>query len=328
MNDKTYFDMSNAQKIALLLIALGKKTAAEVLSQLQENEVKEISYWIHHTAFASAELTKNAIEEFYSRLQGSSKSSYSGGKEYLYEVLKNSLGDLKAKSILQNIEEPGKKDSPLKAILATADPKQLAGFFDKESPRTAAFMLYHIDPERFAALLSHMAQDKQEAILIAMLQMEDLDDNLKEAYSKEASEVFDEREIADHKYADSSKIALKVIEQFKPERQDELFNNIKKTDPLSSVKIANHLFVCKHLLTLEEDASQALTRACNPLDLALALYNFDVELNSKFYRHMTKSTLDSVKRQLMDAGPVTPYSIQSAQHNIQKALYQLQAIKQ
>jgi flagellar motor switch protein FliG len=326
MYDKTYFDMSNAQKIALLLISLGKKTAAEILSQLPEEDVKEVSYWIHHTPLVSAEMTKNAIEEFYARLHGSLKASYSGGKDYLYEILKSSVGDLKAKKILQNIEGHEKKDSPLKTILATADPKQLADFFNKESVQTAALMLYHIDPARFAAILSHMSNDKQEAILIALIQMEDLESGVIQAFSKQTAEVFEEQSLANHKYADGSKIAVKVLGHFSKERQLELLANINKHNPLLATKISNLLFVYKHLLSLDEDSIQILTKNCKPLDFALALYNFDDELKAKFFEHMTGPTLETIKKQLADAGPVTPYSIQSAQQNILNTLLQLQAV--
>lgn len=326
MYDKTYFDMSSAQKIALLLISLGKKTAAEILRQLPEDEVKEISYWIHHTPLVSAEMTKNAIEEFYARLHGSLKASYSGGRDYLYEILKNSVGDVKAQTILNNIEGPEKKDSPLKTILATADPKQLADFFNKESVQTAAVMLYHISPVRFAAILSHMSNEQQEAILIALIQMEDLESGVIQAFSKQTAEVFEERSLANHKYADGAKIAVKVLEHFSKERQVELLANIKKKNSLSATKISNLLFVYKYLLTLDEEGIQLLATRCKPLDLALALYNFDEELKAKFFVHMTKSSLETIKKQLTEAGPITPYSIQSAQQNILNVLHQLQAI--
>jgi flagellar motor switch protein FliG len=85
------------------------------------------------------------------------------------------------------------------------------------------------------------------------------------------------------------------------------------------------LFVYKDLLTLDEETTQYLIKNCKPLDFALALYNIEDELKAKFFEHMTKSTLETIKKQLADAGPVTPYSIQSAQRNIMSILHQLQA---
>lgn len=327
MNDKNYFDMSNAQKIALLLIALGKKTASEILSRLPEEDVKEISYWIHRTTVATAEMTKNAVDEFYSRLHISPKASYSGGKGYLYEVLKESVGDEKAKNILNHIEVPGKKESPLRSILATADPKQLAEFFEKETSQAAALMLYHLDTTRTAAILSSMMLESQVAILISLIQLEDLDAAKARSLLKESSEVFDDEGMANKGFEDSAKIAFKVISLFDKEKQKELLAGIKSADQLSLIKINNLQFAYNYMLPLNEEAVAALTNNCNPLDIALSLYKLEDDEKVRFFQNMTKTTLDSINKQLADTAPVTPYSIHTAQQNILDNLQELQAVR-
>lgn len=325
MHEKTYFDMSNAQKIALLLIALGKKTSADILKRLEEDEIKELSYWIHRMPITSAELTKNAVEDFYSRLHGTNKASYTGGKEYLFDLLAGSLGDAKARSILQDIETPEKEEPPVMTILMTADPGHLADFFSKESAHTTALMLYHVDPVRASAIISAMSLDKKTSVLMAMAQMEEMDPDTLHVLLKKSAEtfgvVFNENSI---QLATSVKLAASILQNFPKNQRDEILEKIDEKDPALAVKFKNHFFVFNEMLLLDDDKIQALVETCSPIDLVLSLYDCDEALKGKFYRHLPKATLDSINRQLVTTGPVTPFTVQSAQSNIANAIPQIQ----
>lgn len=328
MHEKTYFDMSNAQKIALLLIALGKKTSSEILANLEEDEIKELSYWIHRMPIASAEMTKYAVEDFYSRLHGTNKASYTGGKDYLFDLLAGSVGDAKARSILQDLDTPEKKEPPVRTILMTADPKQLAEFFSKESAHTTALMLYHVDPVRAAAIISNMPLDKKAAVLMALAQMEEMDPDTLQVLLKKSAETFgvafNENSI---KLATSIKLAASILQNFPKDQRDGILEKIDEKDPALVTKFKNHFFVFNEMLLMDDDKIYGLIEACNPIDLVLALYDCDEALKGKFYRHIPKTTLDSINRQLMTTGPVTPFTVQSAQRNIANALHQIQGVK-
>src|SRR5262249_10915807 len=138
----------------------------------------------------SAEKTKNAVEEFYSRLHATNKASYTGGKEYLFGLLADSLGDAKARSIMQDLEIPEKEEPPVMTILMNANPKQLADFFGKESAHTTALMLYHVDPVRASAIISAMPVDKKTSVLMAMAQMEEMDPDTLHVLLKKSAETF------------------------------------------------------------------------------------------------------------------------------------------
>jgi flagellar motor switch protein FliG len=311
-----------------LLIAMGKKTASEILAKLPEDEVKEISYWINRMPLASAELTKSAVEEFYARLHGTNKASYQGGKEYLFDLLSESVGEAKAKSIIQNLNEPTKKESPVKTILNTADPKQLAEFMGKENPQTIALILYRVDPSRAAKILSEMNLNRQTAIITALAEIEDMDHDSLQVLLKKTAETFGESP-SEHRvsHAISSKAAAAIFKNLPKNAQSEILAKIEEKNPALATKITNFFFVFDELLILEEDQIKAMVEACNPLDLVLALSDCDEALKSKFLRHIPKSKLENINRQILSSGPTTAFTVQSAQRKIATVIQQLQGTK-
>src|SRR5258708_224433 len=123
MDRKIYFELSNAQKTALLLIALGKEAASEILRRLSDDEIHRIAYWIRRMPAASSEMLIAIVQEFYVRLKGTNNDVYEGGQDYLYELLSKSHRGEKAKAVLSDIENPKTKRNDIKSLLSASEPK-------------------------------------------------------------------------------------------------------------------------------------------------------------------------------------------------------------
>jgi flagellar motor switch protein FliG len=253
MTIKTYFELSNTQKAALLLIALGKNTSSEMIKHLSESEIKEIAYWIHRMPLASSEMLKNVVGEFYHRLYNIENPSYRGGKEYVFDLLLNSYGEQKAKSFLTELERPIEKPSNLKNVLSSADSGSLAELLTREASETVALLFCHQDETAAADIFSKMPLKKQLAILIALAEFDQLDPDSMTALVKQSRDVFDSS-TSEFKSPPQNitKVAASLLKNFNKSGRISILNELEKMKPEFTAKINNALFIFDELSFLDE----------------------------------------------------------------------------
>jgi flagellar biosynthesis/type III secretory pathway M-ring protein FliF/YscJ len=162
----------------------------------------------------------------------------------LFDVLTESLGEEKAKAILRDIEAPIKNKSSLKTILTSAKPQDLAAFFYQESPQTIALMLYFIETVKGAEILLYLPLEKQIALMIALLQMDELDPDTLQVLLKKSAEMFGEvLPGGESNVPNSLKVAAALLRQLDKDKEAEILLKIEEKNPAIAAKIKNFLFV-------------------------------------------------------------------------------------
>jgi hypothetical protein len=134
------------RKAAILMIILGDQASAEILRQLDEEEVQTIGHEVARITSISNDQAENVLEEFY---QMSMAHDYvlKGGIDYAKKMLNNAFGPEHARKIVDRlIKTLGSEMASFDAI-QKADPQQLAKFIHNEHPQTIALILFA--PERF-----------------------------------------------------------------------------------------------------------------------------------------------------------------------------------
>lgn len=148
----TISSMSNSQKVAALLIALGPKAASEIMKHISdESEVEHIALEIASLQKLSPEVLNEILAEFYTIFQASGYLA-SGGVGYARQLLEEAYGDDQADKILERLVAT-LQTNPFD-FFNNADPAQLATSFQNENPQLVALVLAYLKPERSAAVLS------------------------------------------------------------------------------------------------------------------------------------------------------------------------------
>lgn len=140
-------ELPNAQKAALLLIALDPPYALQLMKSLSSEEIERISYWLNQFQEAPPELIKTATKEFYLFLDPSASQD---------ETPKGNPPKAAGK------EEPSEEE--ILTILRTADTKQLANFLNEEPASTLVLLFKSLNFARVQEILSALPSEKQEEI--------------------------------------------------------------------------------------------------------------------------------------------------------------------
>ena len=147
--------LPNLRKAAILLVALGEGSSAELLQQLNEEEVQKVSREVAKLTAISAEQAESVLEEFH-HIANAGDYVARGGIDYARKLLMRAFDPEHAKRLLDRLTKALGADAASFDAIQKADPQQLAKFIHNEHPQTIALVLSHLNYSQAAALLTSL----------------------------------------------------------------------------------------------------------------------------------------------------------------------------
>jgi len=156
---------SKYRRVAKFLILIGSEQAAEILAELETDQVEEISKEIAHIKTIDPEEGKKILKEFhtlFSRPYIFSGKSY-GGIEAARRILYAAKGPEKGEEIL-NKAVPASKEN-LFSFLEEFSPEQLVMLLKPESAQTIAMILSRLPSKLSAETIIKLPPDSKPEVL-------------------------------------------------------------------------------------------------------------------------------------------------------------------
>jgi len=156
---------SKCRKVAKFLILIGSEQAADILAELDPEQVEEISKEIALTKVIKPEEGQEILDEFhalFSQPYKFSGNSY-GGIEAARRILYAAKGPEKGEAIL-NRAIPDSKEN-LFSFLEEFSPEQLIVLLKNETAQVSALILSRLPPKISAATISKLPADTKPEIL-------------------------------------------------------------------------------------------------------------------------------------------------------------------
>lgn len=320
--DAVYRELTNTQKAALLLIALGQRWATEILRLLKEEEVKALSYWINQMSFVPQELTERVVKEFYARLVRKASLSSSGGREYLRDVLVSIMGEGKAQELLESLEDHKKQE--VLNILRKVNPKQLAAYLKQERPQTIALMMSYLEPPKAAEIIGALPEESQTEIIMCMAKMEESDPDVVFAIEQALSESLGPLAVGgDSKKVGGLKSVAEILNSVDKEAGKVIMDQITERDFDLAAAIKDLMFTFDDLTLLDDKSMQSVLKDVDQNDLILALKGATEGIKDKVFRNMSKRQAESINDELSFLGPVKASVVAQGQSKIVSVIRKL-----
>lgn len=161
------------RKTAILLITLGEETSAEILRQLDEDEVHEIGREVARIAVIETEQSESILEECY-EMAVAHDYVVKGGLDYARKILINAFGPEQAKKLLDRVMKTLGSETASFDAIQKADPQQLAKFIHSEHPQTIALVLSHLNPSQAAGLLFSLPPELRSDVSMRMANLDQI----------------------------------------------------------------------------------------------------------------------------------------------------------
>ena len=303
--------MTNSQKVAALLIALGPKTASEIMKNIHDDtEVEHIALEIASLQRVNPEILNDILAEFYSLFQASGYLT-TGGVTYARQLLEQAYGDNQADKILERLVAT-LQTNPFD-FFNNADPAQLASSFQNENPQLVALVLAYLKPERAAAVLGALNPEMQAEVAIRIADMDRTNPEVLREVERIMENKFSSVVTADFSMAGGVESLAEIINRSDRTTEKAILDSLEMKDPEIAEQVRELMFVFEDITMLDDRSIQRVLREVDTKDLALSLKGSNEEVQEKIFRNMSERACAILKDDMEYMGPVRAKDVQEKQ---------------
>jgi flagellar motor switch protein FliG len=306
-------EISGLRKSAILVLTLEQTVASEILKQLDNAQIEEISREIAGLGSVSQTLRDEVINEFY-QLALARTYADEGGWDYAKMLLEKSLPAEQSKKIIEQVNQTI-QSSPF-AFLQKAESDNLLTFIQDEHPQTIALILAHLKPSQASEILVGLAGQKQVEVVKRIANMEqtnpevikEVERGLEHRLSAMITQTFEKAGGVDT-VAEMLNLADRATEK-------SIMEGLEAEDPDLVEQIRRLMFVFEDILMVNDKGIQAMLKEVDNDDLALALKTASQDLKDKIFKNMSERASQLIKEDMEYMGPVRVSDVEAAQQKI------------
>jgi flagellar motor switch protein FliG len=303
--------LSGREKVAALLLAMGKPLAARILKHFDEEEIKQLAKSAAELGTVPRRVLDQIVEEFTGDLSvGSDLRGSIGEAERL---LSGVVPQEQLAEIMQDVR--GDHTGAVWPRLSQMSELPVSQFLAREHPQVAAFVLSKAAPPLAAAVLETLPSDLRNELMRRMLTMKlVMDHPLKILEVVLSDELL--RKAARNSGQDVHARIADIINRMKREHMDEVFEVLNEYRPKEAEKVKALLFTFDDLVKLTPEAVQKVFEQIPPERVILALQGADPTLTELILSSLGARNRRMIEQELQGGGNAAPKDVQKARRAV------------
>jgi flagellar motor switch protein FliG len=305
--------LSNRQKAAVLLIALGPEVSAKLYTYLNEEEVEQLTIEIARLGKVPHSERNAVIAEFREMCMAQEFIS-EGGIESAKRFLEGAYGPDKASNIISKVVQ-ALQVLPFD-FAKKADPTQLLSYLQEEHPQTIALILSHLSPKQAAAVLSGLPQESRAEVARRIAIMDrtppEVVREIERVLERKLSSVVSQSFTA----VGGVKSLVEVLNFVDRSTEKTILESLSENNPELADEVKKLMFVFEDITLLDDAAIQKVLREVDTKELALALKAVSDEVQNRIYKNMSERGAAMLKEEMEFMGPVRLKAVEEAQSKI------------
>lgn len=305
-------ELTNPEKAALTLLSLGKDVAAQVMQNLDEDEVKAISRAFLNVSEVDRETQLVTSVDFLKMLRAS-HTMLVDGREFAKSVISTAFDQSKSEALLEYVN--GTRKLPIGTIIGGVPEKLLYGFVSAEHPQTVAFLMTVMNPDQAASVLKQMQPEIQTDVLIRISNLS----NVKADIVDEVRDVLQSQLSGDGSAAEEiggPKSAADILNFIDRTSEERIIAEIEETFPDLAETIRNLMFTFEDVKKIDDRGIQTVLKDVPREQLVLALKTASPELRECVFRNVSQRAAEMIKEDLEALGPTKLKDVEKAQQGI------------
>lgn len=301
--------LSGYEKSAIFLSLVGEEAAAEVLKNLDMQEVGKITTQMSRLKSIRKEMMDLVLKEV-TGIISQDDVQFVSGNEYIKKVLNKGFGADSASKVLDR----ALKDAPLDS-LRWVDPWTLANFLMGEHPQTVAFILCLLEPVRAAEILAFFNETLRADVAMRIATTERIPETAIEEIRGALDGQLELGAGSGIKFGGMKTIA-EILNRSDRSMEEAMFKKIEEQDKPLAESIRELMFVFDDLVELDDRSMQMVLKEVSTDELALALKTAAEELRTKIFKNMSQRAGEILKDEIATKGPVKVSDVEKSQQKI------------
>ena len=156
--------LTGVEKVTVLLLALGRPKAAQLLKRMDAEEIRLIARAANRLPTVSVDALARLVEEF--------AQMFSSGVKFVgtSSEVKNLLADVMSEEeITELLADEAGREEPVWGKVARLKDDTMRAYLLREHPQTVALILSRLNPPHAARLIGSLPADMRNRLLIRML---------------------------------------------------------------------------------------------------------------------------------------------------------------
>jgi flagellar motor switch protein FliG len=309
----TFEELDGASRAAVILLAVGAESAANVLRTMTPFEVQRLSGKMAVVRSLSRDLVLQVLRQFKDVTENNSQVAFDTD-DFMQNMLTKAMGAEGASDLLGRLEST--LDMSGIETLKRMEPDVLYEMIKGEHPQIVATVMVFLEPGQAASVLKLFPDDLRNELILRIALLEKVQPaalkELNEVMSRSAGPDADFRrstvggvvptaEILNMLSGGLDKQALKTISEFNSELADA---------------IQEKMFVFEDFNDIEDRSLQTLLLEVPQETLVMALKGASPKLREKLFKNMAKRAADGVREDLETRPPVKVQEVEEMQKEV------------
>ena len=307
-------ELTNPQKAAAVIIAMGAEKASLVYQHMDPEDVEQVTLEVARLGFLDMLTTESVLSEFYQMCM-MNKAVTEGGLEYARSVLEKAFGGATAAALLAKVTKSLKNREF--SFLNKAAERDLYAMLQTERPQTIALVLSYVTPDKAAAVIEQLEGRRQIRVVENMAMMDSASPTAVKLVESEMAKRFDNIALNNENVkVGGIDFVAAVMNNLDRTSEKSIFDGLSSTNDELAEEIRKRMFVFEDIVTMDDRSVQRFLRDCDARDLVLALKAANAEVANKLFANMSTRMAESIRDDLDITSNVRMKDVEEAQQRI------------
>jgi flagellar motor switch protein FliG len=312
--------MNGTSRAAVFIMTLGEEMASTVLKHLGPKEVQSIGSAMATLPSVTKTQLNQVVAEFNTAVEEQTAIGV-GNEDYLRSVLVKSIGEERARSLIDRILVGG--NSAGLESLKWMDGRAVADMIRNEHPQIIAIVVSYLDSDHAAEVLSHMVERVRADVIMRIASLESINPSALQELDEIIERQFSGNSGSKQSIVGGLKRAAEILNFMDTSAEEAVLGNIREVDEALSNSIQELMFTFENLLELDDRSVQRLLREVSSDELVAALKGAPSEIKDLIMRNMSKRAAEVLAEDMEAKGPMRVSDVEAAQKAILTAVRRL-----
>ena len=295
-------NMTNQEKVAIVLASLEDEVVASILQQLDPEVAVQVATDIRDLGIVPGSVREQVLHDCLTGIEEMRKSVRGGGQRAT-AMLTRAVGEKRAAVLLG--EGSGKSEKFPFAMLADASSEQIASALGREQPSMIGTVLRYLPARTSAEVLGLLpSQIRKEAVVFMCRANRPNDDAVRHIEAFMASKIDPENRKARRTEDSTDKIdtMANILQLVDRSVEEELLEAIDGFSAQVGSEIKDRLFTFEDVVRLGDGDVRKILAEVESSSLAVALRGSSIDVREKIFNNMSKRAAAALKEE-MDVMP-------------------------
>lgn len=313
--------ISGIKKAAILMISLGSEASAKVMKLLPDTMIQKVSYEIANTDYVTPEQKDAVIDEFVDTAMAR-QYVLDGGIDYARDLLVNSLGQQRAKEVLDVLNTIQLREQPFN-IARRADEQQLVNLLAEEHPQTVALILCYMQAEKAASILAQFPNEMQADVAERVATISATSPATIQRIEKVMENKFSNLVDGERENIGGVGALVDILNSTGRSTEKTILAGLESRQPELASEVQANLFTFEDITSLQRlDVQKVLRNVANDV-LELALKGTEEHIKEFIFSNLSARAVENIKEDLEFMGPTRLSSVEEAQQKIVSVIRRL-----